>query len=300
MMRLPEIVLEAVSAAVGGVEVDNTATAPAKTVEATGFRKRRVVEEGTTLFDLCMQAAERLPRGALADVGAVVAATFTSPARFPSLAVRAASALSLGTDAPALDLQMACSAYPYALYTASRISADLSRPVLVLDGDVQSPFVADGDAATAPLFSDAATATVVRSDSRGASSFATLSRYSEALSCPAAGPISMDGFAVFSFVAAEVAPFLKEFAARAAADEPPLDGFVPHQANMYMVRQLAKSVGLSDILLTSGEEFANPGSSSIPLTLATRARPGRYLVAGFGAGLSASAATVRLAHGAAL
>ena len=73
---------------------------------------------------------------------------------------------------------------------------------------------------------------------------------------------------------------------------PAVDAFVPHQANMYMVRQLARSLALTDKLVTSGEEFANPGSASIPLTIAYRNVKGRVLIAGFGAGLSASAAIV--------
>ena len=74
------------------------------------------------------------------------------------------------------------------------------------------------------------------------------------------------------------------------------DLFAPHQANMYMVRQLAKSLGLRDRLLTSGERFANPGSCSVPLTLAAAQTPpiGRALMAGFGAGLSAGAVLVTL------
>ena len=106
----------------------------------------------------------------------------------------------------------------------------------------------------------------------------------------------MDGFGVFSFVATEVTPFLKRFVELSAASDPrPLDGFAPHQANLYMVRQLARSLGLTDRLLTDGGAFANPGSCSVPLTLANAGRTGRMLIAGFGAGLSAAAATVRLA-----
>lgn len=294
MTALPEIVLEAVGSATGEVAIDNREVLPEATIEATGFPRRHVAAKGTSLFDLAVRAAGELPRDALRNAGGVVFATFSGESRFPSLAVRVASALGISPSAPAFDLQMACSAYPYAVYLASRISADTGKSVLVIDGDLQSALSDPADAETTPLFSDAATATLVRAcGSSGATShFAAYSRYATDLSCPAAGPISMDGFGVFSFVATEVASFLKDFIRDAA--EPPFDGFVPHQANMYMVRRLARSLGLSDILLTSGEEFANPGSASIPLTLARRARPGRYLLAGFGAGLSASAVTVRL------
>ena len=64
---------------------------------------------------------------------------------------------------------------------------------------------------------------------------------------------------------------------------------------MYMVRQLAKALNVEERLVTCGADVANPGSCSVPLALARRGRRGeRVLVAGFGAGLSASAGIVRL------
>ena len=65
---------------------------------------------GETLMDSNETLNDPIP------IAAVVAATFSNPDRFPSLAVKVASALGLPSSTPAFDLQMACSAYPYALY----------------------------------------------------------------------------------------------------------------------------------------------------------------------------------------
>jgi len=77
--------------------------------------------------------------------------------------------------------------------------------------------------------------------------------------------------------------------------------FVPHQANLYMVRQLADALGLKEKLAGRGEKFANTGSSSAALTLADGiegagggASVVPVLMAGFGAGLSAGAAATTL------
>ncbi len=291
MTRTREIIIERVAAAVGEVAMDNRGILPERTIEATGFARRYVVAPGTSLADLSMKAIEKLPAGSLRNVGGVVAATFSSERRFPSLAATIASRLSLPALVPALDLQMACSAYPYAVYLAARMAADLGKKVLVIDGDVQSALSDPGDAATTPLFSDASTASVVGAGAQGQGAVAFYTRASDALECGDRGPIKMDGFGVFSFVAAEVAPFLRDFLAEYGEE---VDAFVPHQANMYMVRQLAEALGLSVRLLTSGEEFANAGSASIPLTIAHCGASGRVLIAGFGAGLSASSAVVRI------
>jgi 3-oxoacyl-[acyl-carrier-protein] synthase III len=52
---------------------------------------------------------------------------------------------------------------------------------------------------------------------------------------------------------------------------------------------------MEDRLVTAGEECGNTGSSSVALALAHCRRGERALIAGFGAGLSAAAGTVRLA-----
>ena len=264
MISIPEVVVERVAAAIGS---------------------------GDPLADLAAKSARAV--GA-SGIVAVVAATFSNPARFPSLAVRVAASLGLPPSVAAFDLQMACSAYPYALYLAGRMSADLGGKVLVVDGDVQSPLVDESDHATGKIFSDACTATVVSANPGGASAFDFLSRQDEALVCGASGPIKMDGFKVFSFVATEVSKFLRDFLSATSAP----DFFAPHQANPYMVRQLADSLELKDKLLTIPEELKNPGSCSVPLALAhnaARIAGSRVLVAGFGAGYSASAGIVRIA-----
>ena len=290
MIELPEVVIERAAGVVGARVIDNSGLATPETIAATGFAVRRVATAGASLMSLSLQAARRALSGLdLSQICGVVAATFSGETRFPPLSVGVAGALGLAPQIPAIDLQIACSAYPYALYVASRLASDMGGKVLVVNGDIQSRLTDASDAATAPLFSDAATASVVSAmPSGGVSRFDFLSKASDALTCPAAGPISMQGFKVFSFVASEVVKMLRPFGDG-------FDLFVPHQANMYMVRQLAKSLGLESRLVTCSADYANPGSCSVPLALAASGRPGRALVCGFGAGLSAAAATVRLA-----
>lgn len=270
-----------------------------------------VVEgHGDPLRDLALRAARAVvsdcePRTTNHEpLGGVVVATFSNDRRFPSLAVEIASVLGLPSSAPAFDIQMACSAYPYALYLGGRIAADTGRKVLVIDGDVQSRLVDPSDHDTGAIFSDAVTASLVGTDDSRAeglqSFFDFFSRFNdEALVCGEAGPIRMKGFDVFTFVATDVSRFLKDFIAsfRSLTSTSDFGYFVPHQANPYMVRQLAKSLGLSDRLLALPEEKKNPGSCSIPMTLAAHpeCRGQRVLLAGFGAGYSASTAVVKIA-----
>lgn len=279
------VVIEQIGYSLGANVVDNENVADEKIIAATGFRYHRKVQSGVRLADLAFDAAKKLD---LSSVKGVVAASFSNDHRFPPLSIEVASRLGLAQALPAFDLQMACSAYPYALYVAHSLARDLGGKILVLDGDVQSPFVDENDKNTAPLFSDAATATIISAKAGASSQFEFFSRYDTALQCSSQGPISMDGFKVFEFVATDVSALLKKFDAKT------FEYFVPHQANMYIARQLARSIGATDKLLLGNPDFANPGSCSIALALAVAQKRGKMLLAGFGAGLSAAAITVEI------
>jgi 3-oxoacyl-[acyl-carrier-protein] synthase-3 len=298
MIQIP-LSLESVCGCVPSTVADNLAilselVGPAKAdaiVKSTGFSFRRVAAPGTTVFDLAIAAARRALDGAeAASLGGIVAVSFSAPDRFPALSIRLHHALGLPSDAAALDLSLACSGYPYGLFAAAQLAAASGKRVLLVDGDVQSAHVDTSDVNTLAVMSDAATATLLAPGGEPASfAFLTDGAGADTLRCGPDGKIRMDGFGVFRFVAGPVSQFLKEFCATVGT---PPDLFIPHQANMYMVRQLAKSLGLESQLCTSGERFANPGSCSVPLTLAATEGAGRALLAGFGAGLSAAAAFV--------
>lgn len=321
ILEIGGVKVEGVCAAVPAREVDVVASLrpllgdkAEGVVEATGIRSRRVADEGTTAFDLCVAAAERLLPACAAKLGtdpaeyaqtfgAVVFVSFTERTRMPSAASRAEARLGLPKDVLALDLTLACSGWASGLHLAALLARETGRRVLLLDGDVQSSRIGEGDASTLPLLADGGTATVVAPAQDAAPwRFAFLSdgEKGDALRLDEGGTIAMDGFGVFKFVASEVSGFLKEFIS--AAGEPAFDAFVPHQANLYMVRQLAKSLGIdARRLWTSGERLGNLASASVPATIAVCApaalragRPLRLLASGFGGGLSASAALLSL------
>ena len=304
MIRFPSFSLDAVWGAVPNNSVDNQALLSelvgpdkaAAVVKSTGFATRRAMPSGGSVYDLMLAAA----RVALKDVdpqsiGGLVVVTFSSPERFPALSIRLQAALGLSPSVAALDLQLACGGYPYGLMVAGQLAASTGKRVLLLDGDVQSAHVDGTDPTTLAVMSDAATATLVSAPKDEAApacfAFYTDGNGANVLRCGADGKIRMDGFGVFRFVAGPVVQFLRDF----LAEVPSPKLFVPHQANLYMVRQLAKSLRLEAQLLTSGERFANPGSCSVPLTLAAHPSPlelGWAVLAGFGAGLAASAVSL--------
>ena len=274
-------------------------------VKATGIAARRIAEAGKTSLDLCVKASEELMRSTdvTADqVGGVVFVTFTPANAMPCNACQAQARLGLPNDIVAFDVGLACSGYAYGLYLAGTLAKATGRKVLLLDGDVQTPHVRPDDGDTVPVLADAGTATLVSpSMATDVWKFAFLSKGEggAALTLPVGGMISMDGFAVYKFVATDVSRFVADFMreANVAADD--IDAFVPHQANVYMIRQLAKALKIpADKLLVSGDEVGNSASATVPVTI-SRCAAGmrRLLLSGFGGGLSASVAAVTLPDG---
>ena len=113
--------------------------------------------------------------------------------------------------------------------------------------------------------------------------------------------IFMDGFEVFRFVSQAVSKYLEGFIKDSVGEAEKIEAFIPHQANMYMIKQLAKKLKISwENTWKSGEDVGNSGSATVPITIAYNANElltkdkTMTLVTGFGGGLSASAGIISL------
>ena len=279
----------------------------AKVAEATGIRTRRIAAEGMTVVDLCVKAAERVLSDTGAkpeEFGAILCVSFTQRDRMPAAAVQAQARLGFPKGIIAFDVSLACSGGGYGRYLAGLLARETGTKILLLDGDVQSAFTGN-DETTAPLLADGGTATVVepneecgvKNEELWNFSFVADGAKGDALRLSHGGTIRMDGFGVFRFVATDVVSYIKEFALH-CSPSPSAFTFVPHQPNAYMVRQLAKSVGIEEARTAiSCDELGNLSSASVPTTIAWKGVRGPILFAGFGGGLSVSLGLIDLDDG---
>lgn len=279
-------------------------------VKATGIKSRRVVDDETSSLDLCVSAAERLFADlgvAKEEIGAVIDVTFTPERTMPCNACQAQRRLGLPTDMIAFDINLACSGWAYGLYVAGMMAKSTDRKVLLLDGDTQTPFMDPADIATVPVMADAGTATLV-SPSRvegGALwkfSFLTNGAKGDTLTLPFGGKISMDGLGIFKFVTMDVLYLIRDFMAELGETPETIDAFVPHQANIFMIQQIAKKLKFPvEKLWISGDVLGNSSSATVPTTIAYCgiSKPGdkKLLVSGFGGGLSASVGLINISGG---
>lgn len=279
-------------------------------VRATGIKSRRIVEPGTSSLDLCVQAAERLLADtgiAKDDVGAIIDVTFTPERTMPCNACQAQRRLGLPTDMVAFDINLACSGWAYGLYVAGTFARATGKNVLLLDGDTQTPYMDASDVATVPVMADAGTATLVAPVCGGAGepwefAFLTNGAKGDILTLPFGGKIAMDGLGIFKFVTMDVLYLIRDFMADVGGSPETIDAFVPHQANVFMIQQIAKKLKFPlEKLWISGDVFGNSSSATVPTTIAycgerneSEAGCRKLLISGFGGGLSASVGLIEL------
>lgn len=302
-------------------------------IKATGIESRCIAKPGTTALDLGVAAAKDLlekTHTTAEEIGAVICVTFTPEHLMPSDAPAAQQRLGLPKEIPAFDISMACSGYGYGLYVAGTFVKATGKKVLLLDGDVQSAYTSKEDKSTVPVLADAGTATLLAPSNDPVEwkfSFLTDGSKKDVLYIPSGGsknPVSeadlqykeyedgskrrdadiyMDGFEVFKFVAIDASRFLKKFIEECGETADSVDAFVPHQANIYMISQLTKKLKMDkQKMWKSGDRYGNPGSSSVPLTIAENGRKwfeeGRtadsVLFSGFGGGMSISCGMICL------
>ena len=301
-------------------------------IESTGIRTRYLANSGTSSSDLCLMCAKDLLKGAgtaQEEIGAVVFVTFTPDRLMPFNAALIAEKLGLSKEIPAFDVSLACSGYAYGLYLAATFAKASGKKALLLDGDIQSAYMSGFDKSTVPVMADAGSATLISPCEDKAEwkfAFYTDGSGSESLMIPDGGSarppeaghyelrefpdgskrrgvdVYMDGFAIFRFVASDVSNWLQRFLDELGESAATIDSFVPHQANMYMIKKLARKLKFEwERTWQSGAELGNSASATVPVTIAfdfdsklDRTKMNKVLISGFGGGLSASAGVITL------
>lgn len=278
----------------GEMAVDN----PSSSKDVIGFNKLRRAKMDSSSATLQIAAAKKLGVD-FSGFGALFSVSFTQQSRMPNNSAQIAAALDFPKDALTLDILAACSGYGYALYTAALFVKTTGKKVLLLDGDKQSDFLDLKDESTAAVLADGATATILKPGENGKPwrfYFESDAAKSAALKLVKDGTIEMDGFQVFRYVASDVAKAIKNFMTELKVNADTFDFFIPHQANLFMIRQLAKGLGFNENkLVINTSEVGNLASASIPFAMSSRCLEGkRCLVSGFGGGLSLFVADLTL------
>ena len=292
-------------------------------LQRTGIRERHIVDPGVATSDLGKEAAARaIERAGLTadDIGFLVVGTVTPDMMFPSTACLVQHKIG-AHRAWGFDLSAACSAFTYALTTASQmVAGGAHEHALVVGADVMSSIIDYRDRSTCVLFGDGAGACVV--SAAGAGDGAILDFEHEidggggpALCMPAGGSllppshetvdkrlhfVKQDGQTVFKFAVRKTEEISRRVLERNGLTPGDLDLFVSHQANRRIIQSATQKLGVDpDKVIINIERFGNTTAATIPLALNDAVCSGRLkkgdlvLLASVGAGFTVGAVLVR-------
>jgi 3-oxoacyl-[acyl-carrier-protein] synthase III len=288
--------------------------------QRTGVVTRKRASREIGAVDLAETAAREAieKAGIRADqIGIVLVSTVSNTMLTPSMATLLAERIG-AKPAAAYDISAACAGYTYGIAQADAlIKSGLADYVLVVGAEKLSDIIDPTDRSISFLLGDGAGAAVVGpSDTPGISPTvwgsdgqwatigmtSTFQEFREGAGDVAWPTIRQEGPTVFRWAVWEMVKVAKKALVEAGVTSADLAAFVPHQANMRIIDEFAKQLGLPDTVVIGRdiETTGNTSAASIPLAThrLLEENPGLSgglaLQIGFGAGLVFGAQVVVL------
>ena len=289
----------------------------------TGIERRRVAADNETTATLAIEAARSAIQHAgltARDIDEIVVATDTQEIIFPDTACFVQHAIG-AREVPAYTLGgSGCAGFIQALDLAASRARDRGSRTLVIGVEVLTKIMDWQDRNTCVLFGDAGAAAVVSTDSPKAellaSACGTDGSQIDILKLEVGGirtPVTherldrrehhnivMHGREVFRHAVGRMTQACEEVLSKIGMTADDVDLVVPHQANLRIIRGVAKSLEVPmEKVYTNVQEYGNTGSASVPLALYEAERAGRVgpgsvvLLTAFGAGFHWAAAALR-------
>lgn len=290
-----------------------------------GYDKRRVVNKGTTVSDLCCFGLNYLIESKYInkeDIDALILVTQSPDYFMPATSHVIQGRLNLKEDMVCLDITQACSGYVVGLTQAFMLlEQETINKVVVMNADTMSQKVSPSDRSTRPLTGDGASITIVEkgfNNEKIYTSTYTDGKSAGALIIPAGGyktpsspetakchkdssgnsrsldHVFMKGDEVFNFVQTKIPPMIKELLDDTGVKKEDVDYFLFHQPNKFMLKKLADKLGIpyEKMPMNVVENFGNANSVTIPTAITHNLEEKLVnnslilCLSGFGAGLS--------------
>lgn len=287
--------------------------------QRTGIATRSRASVTVTAIDLAERASRDaiIASGLTADqIDLVIASTISNIRQTPSMSAVLADRLG-ATPAAAYDQNAACAGFSYGIAQADAlVRSGAARFALIVGAEKLSDYIDPTDRTMSFLLGDGAGAVVVgESDTPGIGpvvwgsdgSKADLISMNATLTELRDGStrwptLRQEGPAVFRWAVWEMAKVSKRALDAAGITANELSAFIPHQANLRIIDELAKQLGLSDSVLIAHDIVTTGNTSAASIPLATHrlltehpeASGGLALQIGFGAGLVYSAQVIVL------
>lgn len=291
----------------------------------TGIYSRHICSESEIASDLAFEAAKKLFDAGINknDIDFLILCTQSPDYYLPTTACILQDRLDLLTSCGAFDYNLGCSGYIYGLSMAKGlIESNQACNILLLTAETYSKYINQKDNTVAPLFGDAATATLVsgiESQKNGLDGFifGTNGNGYQNLIVPVGGMkeryyntevkeyiddfgsyrtnqnLFMNGSAISDFALEVVPDTVDKILKKIDLSKDEIDYFVFHQANKFMLEFLQMKCDLIGYPYWNDvKEYGNTVSNSIPIALKDlldkndSKKLKNVMLVGFGVGLS--------------
>ena len=286
----------------------------------SGIKRRHFADPDQTTSSLAIEAAKAALLDANikgSEIDAIIVATSTPDATFPSVATIVQGALNIRSGF-AFDIQAVCAGFVFALANADAliISKQANR-VLVIGAETFSRIMNWKDRSTSVLFGDGAGAVVLEAKdlSTGeldqgilATDLNSDGRYRDLLyvdggvsSTQTTGVLVMQGKEVFKHAVEKLSATADTILNKTGLVASDIDWMVPHQANLRIIKATAQKLKLPlEKIIITVHDHGNTSAASIPLALSVAKSDGKFkkqdliLMEAIGGGLAWGSILLRL------
>lgn len=301
----------------------------------TGIHARHIAAAGECASDLAVAAVHKLFASGICapeQIDFLLFCTQSPDYILPTTACLLQNRLNLPRDAGALDVNLGCSGFVYALGIAEGlIATGQARALLLITADTYSKYLDKNDRVSRTVFGDGAAATFIQAceDKQGQFGpfvYGTNGQGADDLIVRNSGTrrsrdisssgnakddgdkeadmvLSMNGSRIFTFALTVVPRAVQSLLCKAGMTIDNVDLFIFHQANAYMLEELRRLCGIpKNKFQITMAHCANTVSSTIPIALkhATSERQlqkgAPVMLVGFGVGYSWAATIIRWAN----
>ena len=296
-----------------------------------GIKKRYVCTKNETALDLALNSVEKLFKENNINkdqVGFLIYVTQSPEYFLPTTACIIQDKCGLPKNMGAIDINLGCSGYSYAVGMATKLLSESIKNILIVTSETYSKYINDLDKTNKLIFGDASTASIITndenygdyeflygSDGAGANSlivkngctfpiesspdvktYGSDNRYTD-------NNIYMNGPEVFNFTLKTIPQFFNKIINANKINIEDIDHIILHQANKFMLNTLRKKMKLnSDKFFIDLEDGGNTVSNTIPIAIKKYCEKNinnskkihKILILGFGVGLSWSGGVINL------
>lgn len=280
----------------------------------TGIKERLVASEDENTSDLGTKAAEVAIQRANIDVSEidlVICATLSPDySAMPSTACLIAEKLGI-KDIMAFDISAACTGFVYALSVAKAfIESGMKKNVLIIGAEKVSNVMDYTDRTICMLFGDGAGAAIISATDDKEKSIIDVQcsadgSLKDILYIPGVGSsedkfMHMKGNETFKIAVKTLTSDVKKIMAKNNYTNEDIDLFIPHQANLRIIKAVGDALKLNDDQkVITVEKYGNTSSASIPMAMNDCFEDGRLtngktiLLDAFGGGATWGSAIVK-------